>query len=114
MFIRFSKGAFDDENKKTYRKGVFIGDSLVMEYGESIVGIAKLHEETQKCLDYDIVVAKNNPLGGKVIARSIKDMIGKANKFSEKPSSKRRKYFVEEVECVSLPVMAKISFISTK
>ena len=111
MFIRFSKGDFNEEQKRLYRKCVFVGNSLVMEYGDSIVGIAQLHEETPKCLDYDVVVAKNSPLGGKVIARYIKDMIGKSNKFSESPSTKRRKYCVEEIECVSLPVVAKISFI---
>ena len=110
MFIRFSKGDFNEERKRLYRKCVFIGGSLVMEYGDSIVGIARLHEETQNCLDYDVVVAKNCNLGGATIERYIKDMIGKSNKFSETPSTKRRKYYVEEVECESLPIKAEITF----
>lgn len=81
-----------------------------MEYGENIVGIAMLHEETDTCCDYDVVVAKNSPLAPEKIARSIKDMIGKSNKFLQNPSTKRRKYYVEEVDCESLPINAKLVF----
>ena len=49
-------------------------------------------------------------MGGQKIARSIKDMIGKSNKFAETPSAKRRRYYVEYIECVELPIRAKIMF----
>ena len=112
MFLRFSKGDYNSCNNylHTIRKCVFLGDSVVMEYGNKIVGIAKLHEETPKCLDYDIVVAKQCELGANTIARYIKDMIGKSNKFEINPSTKRRKYYVEEIDCIELPVEAKIVF----
>lgn len=110
MFLRFSKGQFDSNNVRKFRKCVFLGDALVMEYGDKIVGAAKLHEETDKCFDYDVIVAKDCQLGAKVIARFIKDMIGKSNKFSEDPSTKRRKYYVEEVAGDCLPICAKIVF----
>ncbi len=112
MFLRFSKGSYSREfgYLHTVRKCAFIGDSVVMEYGSRIVGIAKLHEETSTCMDYDIVVANKCELGAKCIARFIKDLIGKSNKFSENPSTKRRKYFVEEVDCEALPISAKLVF----
>ena len=110
MFLRFTKGDFSPNKVRHYRKCVFLGHSLVMEYGDKIVGIARLHEETDNCFDYDVIVAKNCELGGEKIARYIKDMIGKSNKFSETPSTKRRKYYVEEVDCDVLPIAAKIEF----
>ena len=110
MFLRFSKGQFRN-GIRDYRKCVFLGDSVVMEIEDKIVGVAKLHEENEKCLDYDVIVAKRNiSLSAEKIARCIKDMIGRANKFSANPSNKRRKYFVEEVECDHIPVNAKIVF----
>lgn len=109
MFLRFSKGAYID-GKRKYLKCVFLGDSVVMEYGDTIIGIAKLNEERDNCLDYDIVVAKGCELGAESIARRIKDLIGKSNKFTENPSTKRRKYYVEEIDCKSLPVNAQIRF----
>ena len=110
MFLRFSKGAYFKEHKSKYRKCVFLGDAVVMEYGDRIVGIAKLHEETKNCCDYDVIVAKDCELGAASIARFIKDLIGKSNKFSEQPSSKRRKYYVEEIDGAVLPVKAQIQF----
>jgi len=110
MFLRFSKGQFDSDRKRLFRKCVFLGDAVVMEYGDKIVGVAKLHEETEKCFDYDVIVAKQCELGAERIARFIKDMIGKSNKFTANPSNKRRKYFVEEVECDTLPINARIVF----
>ena len=110
MFLRFSKGQFNADNVRQYKKCVFLGDSLVMEYGDNIVGVAKLHEESDKCLDYDVVVARDCELGAEKITRCIKDMIGKSNKFSSKPTSKRRKYYVEVVNGASLPIKAKITF----
>ena len=115
MFLRFSKKVDLIQNRvKKYRKAVLLGDSLIMEYGNEIVGIAKLHEETDKCLDYDIVVAKDCELNPLQIARCIKDMIGRANKFSDNPNSKRRKYFVEQVSGTALPIKAQISFSPIK
>lgn len=87
-----------------------LGDSLIMEYGDKIVGAAKLYEETDKCLDYDVLVATKCEIDAKVIARYIKDMIGKSNKFSDNPSPKRRKYYVSEVDADQLPITAKIVF----
>lgn len=81
-----------------------------MEYGDKIVGVARLHEEGDNYFDYDVIVAKNCELGGEKIARYIKGMIGKSNKFSETPSMKRHKYYVEEVDCDVLPITAKIEF----
>jgi len=110
MFLRFSKGQFKSNKERLFKKCVFLGDVLVMEYGDNIVGVAKLHEETGSFFDYDVIVAKGCVLGAEKIARCIKDMIGKSNKFSQTPSSKRRKYYVEEVDCESLPIQAKITF----
>jgi len=110
MFLRFSKGEFNAQNVREFRKCVFLGDSVVMEYGDKIVGVARLHNETENVLDYDVIVANQCSLGGDKIARYIKDMIGKSNKFSVTPSSKRRKYYVEKVECEVLPIKAKIEF----
>ena len=89
MFLRFSKGQFDKNNVRKFRKCVFLGGSVVMEYGDEIVGVATLHEETQKSLCYKVVVAKHNELNPQTIARYVKDMIGKSNKFMIKPSKKR-------------------------
>lgn len=108
MFLRFTKGDYKESLK--YRKAVLLGDSLVVEYGDDIIGIAKLHEETEKYLDYDVVVASKCKFGPIVTARYIKDMIGKSNKFSTNPSTKRRRYYVEEVDCKSLPIKAEITF----
>jgi hypothetical protein len=110
MFLRFTKGSYDSSNVRKYRKCVFLGDSLVMEYGDKIVGAAKLHEENDKCQDYDIVVASRCELGSECIARYIKDMIGKSNKFKLTPSTKRRKYYVDKVDCEELPIKASIKF----
>lgn len=108
MFLRFTKGDYKKSLK--YRKAVLLGDSLVVEYGDDIIGIAKLHEETDKCLNYDVVVASKCEFGPIVTVRYIKDMIGKSNKFSMNQSTKRRRYYVEEVDCKSLPIKAEITF----
>lgn len=110
MFIRFSKGQFDKNNNRKYKKCVFLGDVVVMEYGDEIVGIAKLHQETDKLFDYDVIVSKDCELGAEKIARFIKDMIGKSNKFSSNPSSKKRKYYVEMIPGKVLPLKAEIKF----
>lgn len=110
MFLRFSKGQLKKGEAQKYIKSVFLGDSVVMEYGDKIVGVAKLHEETDKCFDYDVIVAEQCELGAERIARSIKDMIGKSNKFAECPSNKRRKYYVEIISADTIPVNAKITF----
>jgi hypothetical protein len=110
MFLRFSKGQFKADNTREYKKCVFLGDSVVMEYGDKIVGVARLHKETDKVLDYDVVVANQCVLGGDKIARTIKDMIGKSNKFSATPTTKRRKYYVEKIESDVLPIKAQIVF----
>lgn len=110
MFLRFTKGNFSADNVRQYRKCVFLGNSLVMEYGNQIVGIARLHEESSNYFDYDIIVAKRCGIGATKIARYIKDMIGKSNKFKTNPSTKRRKYYVEEVDCEVLPIKAEIKF----
>ena len=108
MFLRFSKGEFCEAYKRTYLKAVFIGNTLVMECGDAIIGIARLYQETEKCLDYDVVVAGKHSISAEAIARKIKDMIGKANKFCVNPSTKRRKYQVEVRPCEALPVTARI------
>lgn len=108
MFVRFSKGNFCEARKRAYLKAVFIGTTLVMECGEAIIGIARLYQETEKCLDYDVVVAGRHHISAEAIARKIKDMIGKANKFCDNPSPKRRKYQVEIRPCEALPVTASI------
>ena len=110
MFLRFTKGQFVSNNKRLYRKCIFLGDSLVMEYGDKIVGAAKLHEETSKYFDYNVIVANKCEIGGEKIARYIKDMIGKSNKFVDNPSKKRRKYYTDYVECEYLPIKASIKF----
>lgn len=111
MFIRFSKGNFCEARKRTYLKAVFIGNTLVMECGEAIIGIARLYQETEKCLDYDVIVAGEHPIGAEAVARKIKDMIGKSNKFCDNPSTKRRKYQVEVRSCKALPVTARITIL---
>lgn len=110
MFIRFSKGMFNANKVMQYKKCVFLGDSLVMEYGNAIVGVARLHNEDDNYFDYDVIVADKCSLGGDKIARFIKDMIGKSNKFKATPSTKRRKYYVEKIECDVLPIKAQIIF----
>lgn len=110
MFLRFSKGTFSTNKALQFKKCVFLGGSVVMEYGDKIVGAAKLHEETDKCFDYDVVVAGKCELGADSIARFIKDMIGKSNKFTANPSTKRRKYYVQVVDSDVLPITAKIIF----
>jgi len=110
MFLRFTKGDYSTDKVRQYRKCVFLGNSLVMEYGNKLVGIARLHEESNNYFDYDIIVAKNCSLGAEKIARYIKDMIGKSNKFTDNPSTKRRKYYVEELDCEVLPIKAEIKF----
>jgi len=110
MFLRFSKGEFNAQKVREFKKCVFLDDSVIMEYGNNIVGVARLHKETEKILDYDVVVANQCSLGGDKIARFIKDMIGKSNKFSATPTTKRRKYYVQKIECEVLPIKAKIVF----
>lgn len=113
MFVRFSGGGYSSGYnylQHTVIKCVLLGDSLVMEYGSNIVGVAKLTEETSKRLGYTIVVASKCPLGGESITRYIKNMIVKANKFSDRPSTKRRSYYVDMMECEILPVTASITF----
>ena len=104
MFLSFTK-----ESEKN-RRCVFLGDAVVMEYGNRIVGVAKLHEETDKCLDYDVIVAGRCELGAERIARYIKGIIAKSNKFSDCPTTKRRKYYLDVVECDVLPVRPRIVF----
>lgn len=110
MFLRFSKGQYDSNRVRLFKKCVFLGDALIMEYGDKIVGVAKLHEETDKIFDYDVIVAKKCELGGEKIARFIKDMIGKSNKFNVNPSTKKREYYVEYLDCDELPIKANITF----
>lgn len=107
MFLRFSKGMFNGQ--RTYKKAVFLGDDVVMEYGNDIVGIATKIDETAKCIVYKLWVATDNEPSPIKIARNIKDLIGKSNKFADEPSSKRRKYIVEQVSCAVLPVRAGIA-----
>ena len=109
MFLRFSKGEFCEAYKRTCLKAIFMGNTLVMEHEDAIIGIARLYQETEKCLDYDVVVAGKHPIGADTITRKIKDMIGKANKFCSNPSTKRRKYQVEIRPCEALPVTASIA-----
>lgn len=113
MFLRFSKGQFNEDKVREFKKCVFLGDSVVMEYGDKIVGVARLHKETDTFLDYDVIVADKCVLGGDSIARFIKDMIGKSNKFSSTPTTKRRKYYVEKINSDVLPVKAQIVFTKT-
>ena len=113
MFLRFTKGQFNEDNVREYKKCVFLGDSVVMEYGDKIVGAARLHEENDKVLYYVVVVANQCVLGGDKIARTIKDMIGKSNKFSTTPTTKRRKYYVEKIDSDVLPIKAQITFTKT-
>ena len=110
MFLRFTKGQYDSKKVRMYRKCVFLGNSVVMEYGDKIIGVAKLHEETEKILDFDVIVAGKSPISAEKIARYIKDMIGRSNKFTANPSTKRRKYYVEEIDCEELPLKAEITF----
>lgn len=113
MFLRFTKGDYSSDKVRQYRKCVFLGNVLVMEYGNKLVGVAKLHEETNNYFDYDVIVAKRSPISAETIARYIKDMIGKSNKFADNPSHKRRKYYVEEVDCEVLPIKAEIKLSLT-
>lgn len=109
MFIRFTHGRHSPEK---YMKAVLLGNSLVMEFGNKIVGLAKLHEETDRCMDWDVVVATKCPMGGKAVAKSIKDMIGRSNKYDVNPSKKRRKYYVEEFESDFIPVNVSLAITS--
>ena len=109
MFLRFSKGAFiKGADKKKYRKAVLINDTVIMEYGNDLVGLAVKFDEKPKSVTYHICVATQNELDPARIARAIKDMIGKSNKFTDKPSTKRRIYDVEEYHGKSLPYRAGI------
>ena len=107
MFLRFSKSKF--KGQMTYRKAVLLGDDVVMEYGNDIVGIATKIDETTKCSIYKLWVAAQNELSATKIARNIKDLIGRSNKFTNKPSTKRRKYIVQQVQCNVLHVRAGIA-----
>lgn len=107
MFLRFSKGMF--KGQKIYRKAVLLGDDAVMEYGNDIVGIATKIDETTKRSVYKLWVAAQSELCATKIARSIKDLIGRSNKFTNKPSTKRRKYIVQQVQCNVLPVRVGIA-----
>ena len=110
MFLRFTKGKYDKNKALQYRKSVLLGGTLIMEYGDKIVGAAKMCKESDKCLTYEVCVVKDSEIEAKVIARYIKDMIGKSNKFSENITQKRRKYNVTEYEGSSLPIKAEIVF----
>lgn len=112
MFASIHKGRLDtgDGHKTYYRKCLLIGDSVVMDYNNTIVGIAKLYEESEDTLDYDIVVARDCELGADAIARVIKTTIRKANNYSPNPTDKRRKYYVEKVDGEKLNVKAQIMF----
>lgn len=117
MFLRFSKGPRTQHNVSIsskfdvyYLKAVFLGDSLIMEYGDEIVGIAKLYNENNRYMDYDVIVAGKCVLSADAIARRIKDMIVKCNKFSFTPNTKRRLYHVEVVDSATLPIKAEIKF----
>lgn len=107
MFLRFSKGMF--KGQRTYRKAVLLGDDVVMEYGNDIIGIATKIDETPKCVVHKLWVATQNELCATKIARSIKDLIGRSNKFTDEPTSKRRKYIVEQVPCAVLPIRVGIA-----
>lgn len=107
MFLRFSKGMFNGQ--RTYKKAVLLGDDIVMEYGNDIVGVGTKVDETPKCIMYQLWIATQNELGATKIARNLKDLIGRSNKFTDEPSSKRRKYIVEQVRCDALPVRVGIA-----
>ena len=107
MFLRFSKRKQD--GTRVYRKAVFLGDEVVFEYGNDIVGIAVKTNEDEKSISYLILEATENPLGATKIARNIKDLIGRSNKFSDKPTNKRRKYEVKNICSASLPVRVGIA-----
>ena len=89
--------------------GICFGGYCPLHQGHLDV-IMRAKKENDKCLDYDVIVAKDCELGAAKIARFIKDMIGKSNKFMINPSVKRRKYYVEEIKGKSLPIKANISF----
>ena len=111
MFLRFSKGAFiKGADKKKYRKAVLLNDTVVMEYGNDLVGIAVKIDENPKSVLYHICVATQNELDPTLIARAIKDMIGKSNKFSDSPSTKKRRYDVVEYDAMSLPYRVGMIF----
>lgn len=113
MFLRFSKGQYDAHKVRKFRKCVLLGNALVMEYGNEIVGAAKLRDDADALHEYDVFVARDCEIGSIVIARYIKNMIGKSNKFTETPSQKRRRYYVEEIPGESLPIAASITFSRT-
>ena len=82
-----------------------------MKYGDKIVGVARLTQETEKSCFYRLMVAsQNTQLEAAKIARYIKDMIGKSNKFTASSSMKRRRYQTEVVEGESLPIRVGIDF----
>lgn len=109
MFLRFSKGRLPANQ---YLKAVLLEDKVVMEFGNQIIGIAKLHNENEKYYDWDIVVATKCPLGGKKVERKMKDIIGRSYKYSINPSNKRRKYYVEYFEMAYLPIKVSLNFTS--
>lgn len=108
MFIKFSKGPYRSDRK--YVKAVFLGDKLIMEYKNNIIGVARLHSETEKTRDYDVIVAGRCELNAEYIARSIKDMIGRSFKFHNNPVIKRNKYYIEVIDNNMLSVAAKLEF----
>lgn len=104
MFLRFTKGAFiKGADKKKYRKAVLLNDTVVMEYGNDLVGLAVKEDERPNCDIYHVYVAAKNELAPERIARAIKDMIGKANKFTDQPSTKKRRYIVKHCDVQRLP-----------
>ena len=107
MFLRFSKGKQD--GTRVYRKAVFLGDEVVFEYGNDIVGIAVKTNEDERNISYLILVAAENTLGATKIARYIKDIICRSNKFSNNPTNKRRRYEVKNICSASLPVRVGIA-----
>lgn len=109
MYLRFTKGKWKSDLTDT-RKCVMFNDTVVMEYGFRIVGVAKLYQETDKVKDYDIIVSNGAQIAPEKIAAYIKNMISKSNKFTEHPSKKRRRYNVEYIDGESLPINAYITF----
>lgn len=107
MFLRFSKGKLG--GTRVYRKAVFLGNEVVFEYGNDIVGIAVKTDENDRSISYLIFVAAENTLDATKIARYVKDLIGRSNKFSNKPTNKRRRYEVKNICSASLPVRVGIA-----
>lgn len=110
MFLRFSKGAYiKGTDKRKYTKSAFIGDDVLMEHDNDVVGYATKTDETDKTIVYTLWVAIQNELPHHKITRSIKDLIGKSNKFSSNPSTKRRRYMVVPVDKAAIPVRVGIT-----